>query len=220
VSTSDRIASPRAVARRGYDSSQRRALAGQNRAAVVAAAAELFTKRGWAATSVRDIARTARVSVETVYATVGSKSELLLRAIDVAIVGDTEPVPLAERPEFLALGQGARDERLDALGRLVTTTNGRLAALNRTFAHAALGDDDLAARWRESQATQRQAYVDGLRLLLGRKPRAQVVDGIWALGSAEVYLHLVELAGWTPRQYRTWLVERIDQLLQTTQEKP
>ena len=40
----------------------------------------------------RDIAKDAGVAVETVYANFGSKTELLMTAIDVGVVGDAEPV--------------------------------------------------------------------------------------------------------------------------------
>lgn len=187
-------------------------MAARNQEAVFAAAADLFATRGWAATGMRDIARAAGVSVETVYGAAGSKGDLLLRVIDIGIVGDSEPVPLAERPEFVALGNGTRAERVRAAAELITASNERIAALNRTFAHAAAGDPDLAARWRESMLTQRSAYAEALRLITARRPRADVVDVLWTLGSHEVYLQLVDLAGWTPQKYRTWLVEHIDLL--------
>jgi AcrR family transcriptional regulator len=187
-----------------------------NRAAVYAAAAELFATRGWKSTGMRDIAQAAGVSVETVYSTAGTKSDLLLRVIDIGIVGDDEPIALADRSEFQALGVGDRSDRLDAIGRLITHSNQRIAALNRTFAHAAAADDELAERWRQSQATQRAQYALGVRMALGHQPRQELVDGIWALGSAEVYLQLVETAGWSTEQYRKWLVEIIDQLLPPT----
>jgi AcrR family transcriptional regulator len=203
--------------RRAYDSSRRRAMAADNRAAVLATAAELFATRGWS-TGMRDIARAAGVSVETVYATAGSKGDLLLRVIDIGVVGDDEPIPLSERPEFRALGEGGRAERVAAAARLITGSNRRIAALNRTFAHAAAGDADVAARWREYEATQREQYAVGIRMVVGRRPRQDLVDGIWALGSAEVYLQLIETAGWTPEKYHRWLAGLIDQLL--PEEKP
>ena len=187
-------------------------MAEDNRAAVLAAAAELFATRGWSI-GMRDIAKAAKVSVETVYATAGNKSELLLRVIDIGIVGDDEPVPLADRPEFLALGEGDRAERVAAVARLVTESNRRIAALNRTFAHAARSDAALAERWSEYETTQREQYALGARLVLGRRAPQDVVDGIWALGSADVYLQLTETAGWSPEKYRHWLADRIDQLL-------
>ena len=38
------------------------------------------------------------MSVETIYNGFGSKKALLREAMDVAVVGDTEPIPYAERP--------------------------------------------------------------------------------------------------------------------------
>jgi AcrR family transcriptional regulator len=200
------------ASRRSYDSSRRRAMAEDNRAAVFEAAAELFATRGWS-TGMRDIAKAARVSVETVYATAGSKAELLLRVIDIGIVGDDEPVPLSERPEFQALGRGSRSERVAAVALLISGSNRRIAALNRAFAQAAAADPVLADRWRDYEATQREQYALGVRMVLGRRPRQDVVDGIWAIGSADVYLQLTGTAGWSHEKYHRWLVERIDQLL-------
>ncbi|MCW2767793.1 MAG: TetR/AcrR family transcriptional regulator [Nocardioides sp.] len=213
MNTAQGVTAGQSRTRRSYDSPRRRAMAEDTRAAVFAAAAELFATRGWAGTGMRDVARAAGVSVETVYATAGTKSDLLLRVIDIGVVGDDEPVPLADRPEFLAMGQGDRATRLAACGRQITASNQRIAALNRTFAQAAAGDADLAARFRESQQTQRSAYRDALRLILGRTPASDLVDGAWALGSHDVYLQLVESAGWTPRKYERWMVQRIGQLL-------
>src|SRR3954463_5924011 len=101
------MSSSPAPAKRSYESPRRRASAADTRLAVIAAATKLFTERGWA-TSVRDIAREAGVAVETVYSVVGSKRELLKIAMDVALVGDDEPIALAERHEFAALGEGDR----------------------------------------------------------------------------------------------------------------
>jgi AcrR family transcriptional regulator len=197
---------------RAYDSSRRRAMAAENAAAVHREAANLFVTRGWAGTGMRDIARAAKVSVETVYATAGSKADLLLRVIDIGIVGDEGAAPLSERPEFLALGEGDRATRVAAVTRLIADSNLRIAALNRVFSHAAAADPVLAERFAEYEATQREQYALGARMVLGRKPRQDLVDGLWALGSAEVFLQLTGTAGWSPEKYRTWLAERIGPL--------
>src|SRR4051812_29693452 len=49
---------------------------------VLAAARRLFAERGYTRTSVRDIAQAAGVSPQTVYDSVGSKSELVARLND------------------------------------------------------------------------------------------------------------------------------------------
>ena len=79
----------------------------------------LFAARGWSV-AVRDIADAAGTSIETIYAHFGSKAELLKQVLDVGVVGDDEPVALAERPEFIALSHGSPGERAAAAAALVT----------------------------------------------------------------------------------------------------
>jgi len=60
---------------------------GHDREAVLAAAVELFTRQGYAATSVDDLARALGVTKSAVYHHVGSKAELLALALDRALTG-------------------------------------------------------------------------------------------------------------------------------------
>ena len=52
--------------RRSYDSSRRQAMAEETRLSVIDAATRLFAENGWACTGMRDVAKAAGVSVETV----------------------------------------------------------------------------------------------------------------------------------------------------------
>jgi AcrR family transcriptional regulator len=122
--------------RRVYRSPRRQRQAAETRAAVLSAAVARFGSRGWSATGMRDVAAEAGVSVETVYATVGSKAGLLLAAIDVGVVGDVEPVPLAQRPEFARLGVGSFTDRVATAARLLTGINQRIAGLHRALVEA------------------------------------------------------------------------------------
>jgi len=67
-----------------------------------------------AATTLPLIANEAGTSVDTIYSTFGSKSELFMAAFDVAIVGDDEEAAMIDRPDFALLGKGNRIERLRA----------------------------------------------------------------------------------------------------------
>src|SRR6478672_5536731 len=100
--------------RRRYSSPLRAAQADRTRAQVLAAAATCFEESGWAGTTVAAIAERAGVAVETIYSGFGSKKAVLRQVIDVAVVGDSEPVPLAEREVFTRLAEGPRDARMDA----------------------------------------------------------------------------------------------------------
>ena len=62
--------------------SRRAVQAEQTRSEIIGAARRLFASQGYGATSVKDIARDAGVSVQTVYDSVGSKSDLVRRLND------------------------------------------------------------------------------------------------------------------------------------------
>src|SRR5215470_12926937 len=93
-----------------YSSALRAAQARATRRAIVAAAARLFGERGYGATTVDAIAETAGVSRKTVFTSVGGKAQALKLAIDWAMVGDDEPVPLLDRPHVRA-GMAEPDAR-------------------------------------------------------------------------------------------------------------
>ena len=64
--------------KRRYDTSRRRQAAERTRQAILTAALQLFTARGYTATPMTAIAEHAGVALDTVYASVGRKPELLL----------------------------------------------------------------------------------------------------------------------------------------------
>jgi AcrR family transcriptional regulator len=201
------------AAKRRYDSSRRQEHAAQTRDAVVTAAIELFSTKGWAATGMRDIARAAGVSVETVYANFGSKAQVLVAALDVAVVGDSEEVPVRERPEFTEIGTGAFAKRVRAGARLMREINARTAGLLKALREAAAGDESLAALLVEREVRRRSDIEAGLRLMAGRSVTRVEAEGIWAVMSVEVHDLLVEQAGWTPTAYEDWLTDTITRLL-------
>src|SRR6478735_1569723 len=64
---------------------------------IVAAAAELFLDQGYGTTTLDQVSMRAGVAVQTVYFHFGNKATLLKEALDVAAVGDDEPVALLNR---------------------------------------------------------------------------------------------------------------------------
>jgi len=200
-------------ARRAYQSSRRRQQAAETRSAVLEAATRLFGERGWAATGMRDVAREAGVSVETVYANFGSKSDLLMGAIDVAVVGDAEPVPLDRRDVFAALGQGSREERMQAAARLMTDIHRRTAGVNLALREAAASDLELDRLMRKREDGRRANVEEGVCLVVGHPVTQQQADALWAVLDVGVYRMLTDLRGWTANQYQDWLAGAIDRLL-------
>jgi len=180
---------------------------------VLDAASRLFTTRGWAATGIRDIAREAGVAAETVYAHYSSKAALLRRVVDIAVVGDEDAVPLAQRPEFAALGTGSRDERVAATARLLTEVHVRTAGFAKVIREAAHTDESMATELESTRQRQRTDVARALTLLLGRRPTATELNGITAVVSVEIFLLLTEFSGWSPGQYQRWIAETLGLIL-------
>jgi AcrR family transcriptional regulator len=199
--------------RRRYSSPLREQRATQTRAAVLDAASGLFTTRGWAATGMRDVAREAGVATETVYAHFSSKTDLLGQVVDIAVVGDEDAVPLAQRPEFVALGHGPRAGRIVAAAQLLTEVHVRTAGFAKVLREAAHTDEAMADELDSTRRRMRADVERALTLLIGRNPTDQELDGILAVVSVEVYLLLTEFSRWDRRQYEAWIAETLEHLV-------
>src|SRR5258708_6894981 len=88
---------------RRYDSTRRRQQAQHNRGAVLAAARTRFLAKGYAATTIAEIARDAGVSVETVYKAFANKAGVLKALFDVSVAGDDAAIPMIEREVIQAV---------------------------------------------------------------------------------------------------------------------
>ena len=158
----------------------------------------------------RDVAHKAGVATETVYAHFSSKTGLLQRAMDVAVVGDEALVPLVQRPEFTAIGQGSRADRIATAAVLVTEVNQRTAGFAKVLREAAPTDQVIAEMLRATRQRIRVDIAAGAAAVMGREPTPPERDGLWALLSVEVYLLLVEQSGWSTEQYRVWVTELLE----------
>jgi len=197
---------------RAYRSPRRALQAQQTRAAVLAACGALFAERGWAATGVRDIASEAGVSVETVYATLGGKVALLTAALDGAVAGDHEPIPLSERPPFLAMGEGGFDERVTAAAALITDIHVRTIGLQRALREGAGGEPALAELLTTQEENRRASTGQGMALVLRRPIDERERDLFWAQTCPEVFDALVNRSGWSAEQYAAWVASLIEEL--------
>jgi len=210
---SSSVAPDDADSRRPYRSPRRTQQAEQTRQLVIAAATQLFSARGWAATGMRDIAREAGVATETVYAHFSSKTGLLQAAMDVAVVGDAAPIAVAQRPEFMALATGPRHDRIVAAAQLATDVHQRTAGFAKVLREAAPTDEVIAQMLRATRERQRQDVGAGAERIMGRVPSQRERDGLWALLSVEVFLLLVEQSGWSIERYQAWLTDALESLI-------
>ena len=155
---------------RRYRSPLREQQTAATRRAVVDAARELFVANGWAATGMREVAAAAGVALETVYSHFSSKRGLLRAVADTAVVGDDASEPLAERAEFLAMGEGRRPARVRAAARLLAAVHARTAAIAKLLRQAAAADQEIAEMLQSTRERQRSDVASALELIVGRAP--------------------------------------------------
>jgi AcrR family transcriptional regulator len=188
--------------KRRYSSSLRARQAADTKAQVLTAAAELFEQSGWSGTTVAAIAKRAGVAVETVYSGFGSKKEVLRAVVGFSVVGDTEPVPLAERDVFTTVTTGDRGARLTAAVEMATDIQERLGRLWRAILEAAASDAEVDAwrlQWDEERRIDTRRVVE--RVLERELDDDVVLDLLWGIFSHEVYSLLVLDRGLDRAQY-------------------
>jgi AcrR family transcriptional regulator len=207
-------------ARRGYDASGRRAQARATRGRVLDTAHRLFVEQGYAATSIAQIAAAAGVSGPTVFAGFRSKSNLLKEAVDAAIVGDLEPVPLADRVGMRRVHEAATaEEALTRFAALIAEIAPRACPIALVAYAAADADPEIAALARtldEQRLRGAAAIARTLVERLGAPARlAEVRDTIWTLNSPLQYGLLVDGRGWSVERYADWIRRALVALVAT-----
>jgi AcrR family transcriptional regulator len=178
---------------------------------IVDAAAALFIENGYPSTTLDQIAEQAGVAVQTVYFHFGNKRTVLKEAVDVAAVGDDEPVPLLDRPWLEQIRVEHDPHQVMALWvRTSRTIFGRIGPIMRVVRDAAAGDPDMADQWATNEQQRDTAHRLLAQLLADRgalKPDISVDDAtdiIFALLSIELYLLLTATRGWTPERWERW----------------
>jgi AcrR family transcriptional regulator len=204
--------------KRRYDATGRRQAAAHTRAAILDAARDLFTERGYAATPMTAIADRAGVALDTVYAAAGRKPELARLLIETAISGTDQAVPAAQRDYVQAI-QAAPDAaaKIAIYAAAVTEIAPRLVLVLAIIQQAAPGDPELAALWNqiaERRAANMRLFVADLAAAAPlRLDPDQAADIVWATNAAELYQLLVGQRGWTPQRYEHFLTDTWQRLL-------
>ena len=210
---------PDQVKRRRYDSTRREAKAALTREKVLDAALALFTSRGYAATTARDIAIAAGVSLDTVYTSVGRKPEVMVLLMERAISGTDEAVP-AEQRDYVRQIHAATTaaDKIAVYAQALGQVQPRLAPLVHALSQAAATDPSCAALW-GSIAERRRANMATFAAELRATGDVRtdlcdddVADIIWSTNAPEYYLLLAQ-QGWPPHRYAWLLTEMWTRLL-------
>ena len=194
---------PDAVKSRRYHSPRRRAQAAATRSAVLTAARTLFAERGYAAATVADVAQRAGVAVDTVYAAVGRKPQLLLALVDEVLAGrgtgepGAEATPAEER-DYVRAVRAAPTARakLQTYAAALAALHPAMAPLVGALRQAAGSDAGARETWhalRERRAANMLLLAADLRAtgeLREDLDDRQVADLLWSTNAPE-YLELL-----------------------------
>jgi TetR/AcrR family transcriptional regulator, regulator of autoinduction and epiphytic fitness len=199
---------------RRYDSAGRQEQARQTRRDVLAAAKALFLERGYAATTMADVATEAGVAVQTVYSAVGGKAALLKSVFDTTLVGDDEPVAVSGRPEIARVSAETDARRkLELFARYVSGVLERMSPLVPVVLAAADSDEDAARLWEGLYTGRYQGMTEFATNLKEQRllRRGLTVERAAAVLAAHIdvvnWQNLVERHGFTKREFEAWLVD-------------
>ena len=203
--------------KRVYRSPLREEQAKRTRVAVLDAAGRCFVDRGYAATTMRDVAEAAGVSVQTVFGQ-GSKAALLLGCVDRAVVGDDEELALSAREPFRRFVE-APDlvDKFAALRDLARRYIPQTSPIIVVFAAAAAGDAEIAEAWEEYERRRR---ADARVLVGALEPWLRdgldvetATDIFWGVFSEAPIEARMRRRGWTLDRYVDFLVDGVERLL-------
>jgi AcrR family transcriptional regulator len=200
--------------KRAYRSERRAEQAIETRRAIRRAARELFEVDGFAGTTVAAIAARARVSVQTIYATFGSKGGILHELMDeleeLAAAGEDLATPMLQETD--------PRRQLGLFAHWIRLLFERGSPLLRATL-SAHDDPDVQAM----VATGNGRRLEGTTMLVGGWHAAGAIlpvltvrsgaETLWLLTSAEVYLNAVDGLGMDADAYERWLVETASQHL-------
>jgi AcrR family transcriptional regulator len=183
---------------------------------IIAAATELFTEYGYVATTLGQIAEGAGVAVQTVYFHFGNKRTVLKEALDVAAVGDDQPIPVLERPWLQEARTATDPNRVVTLwveaSRAILDRGAPLMAVLRDAANA---DPDMAALWATNEQQRDISYrlmarqLSDLDAFKADVELEQAADILFALLSLEMYSVFTTTRRWTPQQFQQWTIDTI-----------
>jgi len=193
--------------------SLRQAQIAQTEQRILAAATELFLADGYVATTLEAVAKRAQVGARTVYLRFGTKAALFKRVVDVAVVGDTEPVDVLGRDWMqAALTAPTAAERIAASAAAARQIMERTGALFAVAQQAAAVEPLIAAQWQLGREQTRYAHAVFWTRMAEDGLLDPVLDLDWLidtstiLAAAETYLLIMRLTSWDLDTYQDWLV--------------
>ena len=191
-----------------YHSPRREDAAAATRAAILQHARELFLERGYAAATVPEIAKAARVATQTVYASTGGKAAMFAELLKPAI---NDPLAAEAMTAALSTDDPQRVLALCAAG----ARHGQERYWDIVYGLMRRPPEDALAQQAISNVADKclqalTGIAQHLAELGALKPSvslAQAVDTLWFYFGQNAWCSLIGERGWTFYQAEEWLRE-------------
>ena len=192
---------------------------------LVEAATELFVERGYAATTLADIAEHAGLAPRTLYLRFPTKADLLRRCVSVAIAGDGDAVPIAERTWMTdTMTAPTLGERLGLMAAVTATLMSRSGDLLDVAQQAAATEPAIAVAAQAGREETRRVLgefwqrIDEDGLLPAACDFDWLTETATLLAHADTFLLLRRTTGWDISSYQDWLERTWTRLVASSAE--
>ena len=187
---------------------------------MIKAAYQRFCDQGYAGTTMAQIADDAGVAVQTVYFAFHTKSALLSRAVDFAVLGEDEPLPPERQPWYRAMA--AEPDLTEAIRYFVDGVGWvtrRVIPIERAARVAADGDPDTKRVLDVHEEWRAKGYEAALEILRSKGDLApgmsleRATDLLLLLVGSDAYGYLVDDRGWSHAEWVNWTAKVIAEQL-------
>lgn len=200
--------------KRKYSSAVREEQAARTRTRILDAAAELFLERGYARTTMKDIAVQADVARDTVHAIFGSKARVLTALIDHRLVPDGSVTNVTQLPEALAIKDEVdQSKQIELFAKFIAGISTELRPVFEILRTASAVEPEMAKVFEEMDQFRMNNMQTYASWIAARGPlrvsTRQAGEIIWALASLDVARMLCDELGWTESQHARWLSDTL-----------
>jgi len=200
--------------KRKYSSTVRDEQAARTRTRILDAASDLFLERGYARTTMKDIAERADVARDTVHAIFGNKARVLTALIDVRLVPDAGIDNITQRPDALEIrDETDRVKQIEMFAKFIARISTGLRPVFEVLRTASAVEPEMARVFEEMDRYRMINMRTYAKWIAARGPlrvsTRRAAEIIWALASPDVARMLCEEIGWTESQHARWLADTL-----------
>ena len=204
--------------KRQYSSPVRAEQAARTRARVLEAAAELFLERGYARTTVQDLADRAGVARDTVHAIFGNKARVLTALIDARLVPGGGVANVTDTPGAQAIkAEVDPSTQLELFGTWIAGVSTQLRPVFEILRTASAVEPEMAAVFAEMDRFRLKNMHTYIGWFAARGPlrvtKKRAAEILWAIASPDVARMLCDELGWTEATHARWIADTLKRTL-------